>query len=76
MRFEESHSTFKLEQTSGSKKNLQVADLGKAKGGSTSTYVTALIDDCKLELFSNSSLLVDLCSKIGWKKWDLKQKVL
>ena len=35
-----------------------------------------LIDDRKLELFNDSSLLVDLSSKIGRKKWDLKEKVL
>ena len=34
------------------------------------------IDDRKSELFNDSSPLVNLCSKIGRKKWDLKQKVL
>ena len=36
----------------------------------------SLIDDQKLELPNNSSLLVDLCPQIGSKKGDLKQKVL
>ena len=48
----------------------------QAKPGVALQRPLSLIDDCKLELFNNSSLLVDLCSRIGRKKWDLKQKVL
>ena len=48
----------------------------QAKTGVALQRPPLLIDDCKSELFNDSSLLVDLCSKIGRKKWDLKQKVL
>ena len=48
----------------------------QAKTGVALQRPLLLIDDRKLELFNDSSLLVDLSSKIGRKKWDLKQKVL
>ena len=48
----------------------------QAKPGVALHRPLSLIDDRKLELFNDSSLLVDLCSKLGRKKWDLKQKVL
>jgi hypothetical protein len=48
----------------------------QAKTGVALQRPPLLIDDRKSELFNDSSLLVDLCSKIGRKKWDLKQKVL
>ena len=48
----------------------------QAKPGVALQRPLSLIDDCKLELFNDSFLMADLCSKIGRKKWDLKQKIL